>query len=354
MASVKVREVARRLSLSPGTVSKALQGRAGQVSLDTARYVLEDCLASGYLTKAEVDRTLYKMKFQSSKKKIFCMSCYQGVWGYNAIFSSVSDYLQDHGQYTSYFAIKDKWSMGIFPFETAGNLIMLGRIPPDTLPALKDSGLPIILVDNWIEGEMVSTVNSDNLQAMTRAVNVLTGLGHKRIAFMRYCEENGRAYNLSQRQAGYIVGMANAGLNYEGLIFQKLNDHGHFYSPEVHDQVVADVRELAQEVLESKPRPTAVVAANDFAAHILRQVAREKGLKLPEDLSIIGYDGQHHTPGAGLYFEPVSTQVVDYREMGREAVALAVELIINPEIPSRHLQVPTRYEDAGTVAPPAG
>ncbi len=47
-----------------------------------------------------------------------------------------------------------------------------------------------------------------------------------------------------------------------------------------------------------------------------------------------------------------STMVVDFQEMGREAVELAVDLSVDPDMRSRHLIVPTTYEDNGTVAPP--
>jgi LacI family transcriptional regulator len=116
-----------------------------------------------------------------------------------------------------------------------------------------------------------------------------------------------------------------------------------------HKYIEADLRELANDILDSEPRPTAVVAANDLTAHVLRLVARERGLSVPDDLSIIGYDGQHRIPNV-IGFEPVSTMVVNNRELARAAVDLAHELIVDPLRPARNIEITAEYEDMGTVA----
>ena len=352
MPTLKVREVARKLSLSPGTVSKALNGNTVLVSVHTAQRVLDYCFKKGYLTKAEVDRTIFKLKSQSSDedKAIFCATSYQGCWGFDAVFSSISDYLQDQGQYVTHLKIRETGSLSRLPFEKIGALIVLGHVQPDIFSVLKNFEVPLIMVDEWTDNEEISTVNSDNLQAMSRAVDILAKLGHERIAFMAYLDKDGAIYNQRQRHSGYIVGMTNAGLIYQDLIFQKKS---HFdYSDTSHQDVASELSLLAEEILTCENRPTAVVAMNDLNANILRQVARKMGLDVPGDLSVIGYDGQHQVPHSGVYFEPVSTMAVDFQEMGRQAVELAVQFSVDSSMRARHLLVPTKYEDNGTVAPP--
>ena len=352
MPTLKVREVARKLSLSPGTVSKALNGSSGLVSVHTAQRVLDYCFKKGYLTKAEIDRTIFKIKMQSSyeDKAIFCATSYQGCRGFDVVFSCISDYLQDHGRYVTHFNIKEKGSFSRFPFSQVGAMVVLGHLDPEIFGILKASHVPLVLVDEFIEGEHVSSVNSDNLQSMSRAVEILSSCGHSRIAYMSLVDRGGAVYNQSQRRSGYILGMVNEGLDSTSLVFER---EAHFdYSMESHGQIVEELRSLSEEILACDPRPTAIVASNDLSAHIIREVAREKKLRIPEDLSIIGHDGQHRIPMAGMYFEPVSTMVVDFQEMGREAVELAVGLSVDPAMRSRQLTVPTVYEENGTVAPP--
>ena len=145
-----------------------------------------------------------------------------------------------------------------------------------------------------------------------------------------------------------MIGMNNAGLSYDGLVVTKdcsRND----YTPSTHEEVLTDLRELAERVIALKPMPTAVVAGNDLIAHVLRVVLREHGLKVPQDMSIIGYDGQHRISGA-MGFEPISTMVVNWDEMGRAMVDLATEFVLNPKTHIRHVLIPAEYEDMGTVA----
>ena len=230
-------------------------------------------------------------------------------------------------------------------------ILVFGRITPETYKALSESEIPIVLGDNKISESNWSTVNSDNLGATSKAVEILVALGHRRIAFMcRHEDFPQRTYNLHQRQNGYIVGMTNMGLSYDGLIVAKdcsRND----YTPSTHEEVVADLRQLAECVINLNPMPTAVVAANDLIAHSLRIVLREKGLRVPEDVSLIGYDGQHRISGV-MGFEPISTMVVNWEEMGRAMADLTTEFTLNPGLQVRHISIPAEYEDMGTVAPP--
>ena len=353
-AVAKIKEIAAKLSISPATVSRTLNGDYGRgaTSLATARRILNYCSRNGYLTKEEKDKVLLKMQIRVSDKKAFCLSCFEGLWNYNAIFSSVSRSLQDRWQYSGFFTVRSSSDLQRFPYDEACVILVFGRITADTYEALSKSGIPIVLGDNNIPKSNWSTVNSDNLDAASRAVGVLTGLGlgHKRIAFMcRHEDFPQRTYNLHQRQNGYIVGMSNAGLSYDGLIVTK--DSENSYTPSTHKEVMSDLRQLVERVVVLDPMPTAVVAANDLLDHILRMVLREQGLRVPEDVSIIGYDGQHRIAGA-MGFEPVSTMVVNWEEMGQAMVDLTMAFVLNPKSHVRHILIPADYEDMGTVAPP--
>ena len=348
---VKVRDIATKLSVSPATVSRTLNGDygRGKISLATATRILNYCFSNGYISKEEKDSILLKMKVKVSSKKIFSLSCFEGLWNYNAIFSSVSNSLQDRGQYSGFYTVRSPNDLYRFPRDEASVILVFGRIIPKTYEALRSFEIPVVMGDNYIPGSKWSTVNSDNIGATSRAVEILAELGHKRIAFVcRHEDYPQRTYNLHQRQNGYIIGMNNAGLSYEGLIVSRdcsRND----YTPSTHEEVLTDLRELAEDVIALKPMPTAVVAGNDLIAHVLRVVLREHGLKVPQDMSIIGYDGQHRIPGA-MGFEPISTMVVNWDEMGRAMVDLATEYVLNPKTHIRHVLIPAEYEDMGTVA----
>jgi DNA-binding LacI/PurR family transcriptional regulator len=355
MPPVKVREVAKKLSVSPSTVSRVLQGTYtnGAVSISTASRVLDYCNKKGYLSKEEKNQILMKMKLQSSQKKIFCLSCYDGNWTYTAIFSHLSGYLQDKGQFTSFFNVRSKDDLAHFPADQAGSIIVLGRLATETRQYLQNLPIPIVVGDYYIEGSGWNSVNSSNLESMTRAVEILVEKGHERIAFMCLHDDSPeQTYNLHQRQSGYIIGMLNAGLSFEGMIQTDSLSNIGGYKIGSYERVVSDEEKicgLSENLLKMNPMPTAVVAASDGIADIFRMTARKNGLRVPEDISVIGYDGLHHISDR-VGFEPVSTMVVNYKAMARAMVDLASDLMIEPEQDSRHIIIPCEYEDMGTVA----
>jgi len=219
---------------------------------------------------------------------------------------------------------------------------------------LDRNAVPVILVDNRIPGSKVSAVNTNNMEAVSESVQLLAHKGHKRIAFICNHEDSiTRTYTFHQRQAGYHAGMALAALPVqdEWLIVDDMGDFD--VSNFDWNKCTQEVRSLAERILTLDPLPTAVVAVNDMTAYILRDVLNENGIRVPEDISIIGYDGRDKLSVENTGYAPVSTQVVDWHELGREAVDLALTMLYDPEQGPRFLEVPTKYDDAGTVAPPA-
>jgi LacI family transcriptional regulator len=113
------------------------------------------------------------------------------------------------------------------------------------------------------------------------------------------------------------------------------------------------LKQHGQKLFTLNPFPTAVITANDLHAHVLREMLTDKRMRVPDDVSIIGYDGQHHlTALSPHHFDPVSTMVVKWQEMGTVAVDLAMELLYDPLRSTRFVELPAEYEDAGTVAAP--
>lgn len=350
---VSVREVARKLSLSPATVSRVMKGDYGKgaLSIATATRVLDYCFGQGFISKSDRDNVLYKMKSQTSGKNVFCLTCFEGLWGHNAIYSSAVSAFQDCGEYTSLFTVRNKSDLNRFPFDQASVIVVFGRMRPETQRYLLDNNTPVILVDNYVPNARWSSVNSDNLDATTRAVDFLAKQGHTRIAFVcRHEDEPQKTYNLHQRQSGYIVGMCNNGLDYQDLIITS-NTPANYYSPDFRESVMQDLQELAERLLSLDPLPTAVVAANDLTGHVVRTLAAQKGLSVPGDISIIGHDAQHRIPGV-VHFEPISSMAVDWQEIGKSVVNLYMEIVSSEGGIQKRVLIPSAIDDVGTVSVP--
>lgn len=171
-------------------------------------------------------------------------------------------------------------------------------------------------------------------QAAADATYRLLDLGHRRIAFISGSEE----YVLSSwRKAGWQLAMEAAGLPIDNLLADG-------------DFSFESGRIAAQKLLSSSNRPTAIIASNDQMAMACLEVAREQGLQVPDDLSVISFD---NTPIVALTNPPLSA----VNQPVAETTAQAVEFIIAAKngamLPDRPIIVPAGFVERASTAPPA-
>ncbi|MFS8097509.1 LacI family transcriptional regulator [Lentzea alba] len=170
-------------------------------------------------------------------------------------------------------------------------------------------GTPVVAVDPHTGRSPLPTVDSDNLHGGQLATEHLLSLGHRRIALLTGREDLKSA---QQRETGYRRALAAAGVPvHEDLILRGDYDH----------DIAA---RSAHELLKGLDRPTAVFAANDISAIATIETALELGLRVPDDLSVVGFD---NIPESALCSPPLTTVQQPIREMGRRAITLLVKLI---------------------------
>ena len=104
-------------------------------------------------------------------------------------------------------------------------------------------------------------------------------------------------------------------------------------------------------LLDLPERPTAVFAATDESAAGLIEAARSRGLRVPEDLSVVGFDD---APLARLLSPPLTTVRQPLREMGRAGVRTALRLAAGDKLDSHHVELATELVVRSSTAPPAG
>lgn len=212
-------------------------------------------------------------------------------------------------------------------------LILAGcDIPHETILHLKLQGLPLVLVDNHIN--KIDSITIDNVEGAYEAIKHLINLGHRRIAFI--CEWFGDL-SFSERFAGYKKALAEHNIP----IDENLLAEG-----EPRQQQTGYI---AAERLLSQTIPTAIFSANDLVAVQAMRVIREHGLRIPENISIVGFDDAE----VCKHVEPPLTSVRVYRkEMGALAVRRLLDLIENPEQPSTHIRVHTELVVRSSTASP--
>ena len=210
-------------------------------------------------------------------------------------------------------------------------VLLVGAFLPETVRAITAarSG-PIVLVDAAAGAPGLDAVVTDNHGGAVDAVAHLAGLGHRDIVFLGPPE--GINPNFDQRRAGYRSVLAAHGLGpMEGRILR--NDL---------DEAIADVRERF-------PAATAVFAANDrFASGTIAALER-RGLRVPDDVSVMGFDNVD--PGAGAV-STLTTMAVDKGSLGRLAVEALRYRLAWPEASEVTTSLRPRLTHRSSVAPP--
>ena len=171
-------------------------------------------------------------------------------------------------------------------------------------------GIPLLLVDSFLPELAASFLGTDKGAGTRDACRYLIGLGHERIAFVQGIE----GYHTSVWQLnGYRLAMQEAGLTPRP---EWLISAGHFI--EEFGERAADA------ILACSPRPTAVLAANDPLAFGLYKAFRRKQVRIPDDISIIGYAGM---PEGDLLSPPLTSVEQPAAALGARAGELILTLI---------------------------
>ena len=181
----------------------------------------------------------------------------------------------------------------------------------ETLSAVAAANVPAVLVTAGRGLAGFSTVSIDDFEAAREMTRYLLGLGHKRIAFI-----SGHPGHTAsgQRFRGYIEGLTEAGLA---------------VGPDQVAQGFFTYRsglEAAERLLGNGWNPTAIFASNDDMAAATIAVAHRKGLDVPRDIAVVGFDD---TPLATMIWPELTTVRRPIADMAREAVRILIDQIRN-------------------------
>ncbi len=208
----------------------------------------------------------------------------------------------------------------------------------DLYPQILATKIPFVMVDSQQNPSQCLNIAADSAGGMKAVVRHLAELGHRRIAFLGGQNESVDAIS-GARERAYRSTMHALGL--ENHILVENGDWRAEFSDWENGVTAAAVRRL----LTTSPRPTAIACASDHMAMIVVRLATQRGLSVPRDLSITGFDD---ITVATLYNPPLTTVAQPFEEMGRSAV----RHLLHPGTNSNPL-LPARLIERGSTAPPA-
>jgi LacI family xylobiose transport system transcriptional regulator len=331
---VRLTDIAAEAGVSLATISKVLNGRT-DISAATRSRVEALLAVRGYERRAKPSPTsagdLLELVFHE----------FEASWSME-LLAGVEAVAKEHGlsvvvtESGSRHSLPREWMDGMLRRRPAGVVLVVSDIPADQRRQLAAHGIPFAIVDSAGDPPAdVPSVGSANWSGGLVATRHLIDLGHTRIAAITGPEDMmcSRA-----RLDGYRSAMATAGL----AVRDEWLHFGTFH--------VDGGREIARDLLALPEPPTAVFAGNDLQALGVYEAARERGLRLPEDLSVVGFDD---IAPAQWVSPPLTTVHQPLRRMGAEAARIVLRAasgITEPAAPRLDLATHLVVRDS-TAAP---
>jgi len=180
-------------------------------------------------------------------------------------------------------------------------------------------GLPAVLVNRSEAQARVSAVVSDDEAGMRLAVSHLVELGHREIGHVAGPSEHSTGH---LRRKGFLNAMGRNDLSGKSAV----------QLTKAYSRVDGAI--AAGKLLDHNPRTTAIVAANDLLALGVYDALRERGLRCPEDISVVGHNDM---PLVDIVKPPLTTVRIDHQDMGAQAAELLRRAIDDPGGASRNL-----------------
>jgi len=322
--AIKHRKIIDKL---PG--ERALAKQYGY-SYMTIRKAVDNLVAEGLLYKIPMKGTFVADRKTSKKKTniigyFLDSSIAAGLTSpyYSLIFNALQKQASKHGYSLIYFSdIGDPSSFKHIHKMDGAIISCFPRI--EHIVDEINQHIPAVIIDNSSSDKSIPSIIIDNFNAVRSSVNYLCSIGHKRIGFMTGLEDSDVGKN---RYAGYRSGLSDNGLKMN----KKLVFRG--------DYSFESGAKGADYFLSLKNPPTAIMCANDAMAIALIRQAVQRGINVPDDLSVIGFDD---IPVASQISPALTTLAAPIDRMTELACNMLINLINGEKPESKHIALPAQ------------
>ncbi len=315
-SDISIYTIAAELGVSASTVSRVFNNKTG---------VSED-------TRLRVAEVLRKNKFkpnyprQQKQKIAIIIPSSQGVDPYSArVLTGIYGYLNQCDIIAATLTCNPEEKGTILQIvreqQCSGIIVMLPEPFMPQMPELERSKLPIMLIDSQSTSPQIGFVDNDACSAGMTITRHLLELGHRKIGFITRWEEN---LNHIQRYSGYRNAMLEAGIEPRPEWFRTWR-HGGDYTVGESGSI------LFREIIAENPDLTALIAVNEELALGAMHEAIASGFKVPEDLSVAGFD----TSVYSTYTTPSLTSVSHPAQEAGQKAAEAIVAFLKGETAGR-------------------
>jgi LacI family transcriptional regulator len=336
-SSVTLRDVARAARVHPGTVSRALNAQTRNlVNEETAERVIRAAQELGYrpnpiarglktnrsftvgVLVPDITNPLFPPIVRGIEDRL-------GAAGYTSLIANTDNDPDRERQ--DFDAMRAR--------QVDGFITATARLDREFVAETAELSQPIVLVNRRLEDESLPAVTVDDRVGTRLAVEHVIALGHDRIAHLGGPQALSTGH---QRHLGFREAMAAAGLEVDP---RALRFAGAFTELEG--------ARVCRELLDAAPDVTAIVAANDLLALGCYDVLAERGLRCPDDLSVVGFNDM---PFADRFDPPLTTVRIPHREIGVAAADLLLERLGGDHGEALQIRLPPSFVARGSTASP--
>lgn len=322
METPTIYDVSRLSGVSTATVSRAFTSPE-RVRESTRSRVYAAAEALHYQPSA-----IARAMARQQTDKIAFLICKEGATILDEFYASICEGVMCQVNNTSYqllISTAEEWQRTAQSKQIEG-VILAGDAKPSMISEFQRQHIPIVLANNEISGFDMPCVVADERGGVHSAVDHLFSAGHRRIAALA---GQFSPYIIGIRYNSFLSAMKSHGLSVDepGVI--------------MCDRDVQSATAAALSLLSRPDRPSAVFAFNDVLASGVIKAARRLGLRLPEDLAVVGFDDSTICP----MLEPELSSVhVDCRRMGELSMERLLMLLNGEENVPRRTVVPVTLQ----------
>lgn len=334
MERVTLKDIARETGLSTATVSYVLNGKENVLE-ETKQKVKEAAEKLGYVTNYSA-RSLVMNSSNLLGVVIPQTEPGSALVFENPFYSEILSSIEYHARRIGYHIIisgtdADENYYKLAKERNLDGIIIIGVYSENFYSGLQNAKIPIVLVDSYIDDKTFNCVRINDEQSAYEMTKYLIGKGHRDIALITGKLKDGGVHE--KRYKGYVKALTEA-----GIILNKNNI--------LEGRTDFDTGLLMAEKLMQQTKATAVFCTADIIAIGVVKQLNKLGVKIPEQMSVVGFDNLN----IARYCSPSITTVdQDVFEKGKQAVELIEFGICNKNVKTREIILSTKIEERESV-----
>ncbi|MBI2192484.1 MAG: LacI family DNA-binding transcriptional regulator [Planctomycetes bacterium] len=337
------KDLAKQFSVSQMTVSRALRGDQG-VSKELRQSILSVAQEQGYTLESHHDARALRQRARGASRihNVVCVMVWEEEGGdeqsfHGKIHKGIRQAGRDLGIETVMSGVVSELPLVVTRRQVDGVIRMIGDRDLENGPV----GCPLPWVSLLYDMPGADLVTIDHVAASREVGRYLCSLGHRRIAFIGpdslFARQRLEGIRAAARESDAEVP--------DAFVLLRNQAFGEEATTALLDEILSPVGDLAQ----LGRHFTALVAYNDYMAVSVMRYLTRKGLHIPGDLSIAGFDG---ALPIGFRGPQVTTAVIPLEVLGADALRILDWRLANPSAPRRRLVLDTQFMPGETSAPP--